>query len=501
MKKFFLLLLSILVCFVQLNARGYEKVSGYEFIKLIRKGGTIKNKLIYNNNPSARKSYLADTCILNEVIFENCIFETGDFVFINTTRPFELKSCTFKDNQLNFFQCCFNSGLIINNCRFVNNNGVNCINIAFCIIDKQFSVSDSSESPMLLSIAIASINTDIKLITLKPPKLILGLSKFGKGNESNVWQILSYTYNSYRVKNEIESLIIDSCIYYCPVRLKDLVINKTFRIEKTQFHKLIDLSYLSFNNDYASIQWKQINNMRLRSLPKELLEVQSNYSYKLKSIYFDYCKVKFSEKEFSEISDEYKRLISFYRAKCEFTDANQCYIEYKKVQENYYSINNQLFNLGINKIIGWYSKYSTSLKDAVRNSFLVILFFGLIYFFWTSITNLYLFLVLKIYQLIYLIWKNNKTKAQIILIKAQKTNLLNKRSHQRKKSHENYFVFYLKELFRSIMLSINFFVTLGYSGILAEGRRKYVAVMEGLFGWFFLILLSACLINQYITIF
>ena len=45
-------------------------------------------------------------------------------------------------------------------------------------------------------------------------------------------------------------------------------------------------------------------------------------------------------------------------------------------------------------------------------------------------------------------------------------------------------------------LSLNAFVTLGYGEISARGIARYLCVLEGLLGWFFLSLFSVSLISQ-----
>jgi Ion channel len=48
----------------------------------------------------------------------------------------------------------------------------------------------------------------------------------------------------------------------------------------------------------------------------------------------------------------------------------------------------------------------------------------------------------------------------------------------------------------AIMLSINVFVTLGYGEIPARGLARYLAVIEGMLGWFLLSIFSVSLISQ-----
>ena len=54
----------------------------------------------------------------------------------------------------------------------------------------------------------------------------------------------------------------------------------------------------------------------------------------------------------------------------------------------------------------------------------------------------------------------------------------------------------LMRCLNAVILSINVFVTLGYGGVPATGIAKYLAVIEGLIGWFLLSIFSVSLISQ-----
>ena len=51
-------------------------------------------------------------------------------------------------------------------------------------------------------------------------------------------------------------------------------------------------------------------------------------------------------------------------------------------------------------------------------------------------------------------------------------------------------------LLNALSLSLNVFVTLGYGEISAAGGMRYLAVLEGLLGWFLLSIFSVSLIGQ-----
>jgi hypothetical protein len=54
----------------------------------------------------------------------------------------------------------------------------------------------------------------------------------------------------------------------------------------------------------------------------------------------------------------------------------------------------------------------------------------------------------------------------------------------------------LMRCFNALTLSLNAFVTLGYGEIEAQGIARYLAVFEGLIGWFLLSIFSVSLISQ-----
>ncbi|HPI10831.1 MAG TPA: ion channel, partial [Catalimonadaceae bacterium] len=51
-------------------------------------------------------------------------------------------------------------------------------------------------------------------------------------------------------------------------------------------------------------------------------------------------------------------------------------------------------------------------------------------------------------------------------------------------------------ILNALALSLNVFVTLGYGEISASGTMRYLAVLEGLLGWFLLSIFSVSLIGQ-----
>ncbi len=54
----------------------------------------------------------------------------------------------------------------------------------------------------------------------------------------------------------------------------------------------------------------------------------------------------------------------------------------------------------------------------------------------------------------------------------------------------------LVQFVNAVALSMNAFVTLGYGDMPARGVARYLAVLEGLMGWFLLSIFSASLISQ-----
>jgi hypothetical protein len=50
----------------------------------------------------------------------------------------------------------------------------------------------------------------------------------------------------------------------------------------------------------------------------------------------------------------------------------------------------------------------------------------------------------------------------------------------------------------AIAQSINFFITLGAGGLELKGINKYVAVVEGVIGWFLMCVFAVSLLNQFL---
>lgn len=105
----------------------------------------------------------------------------------------------------------------------------------------------------------------------------------------------------------------------------------------------------------------------------------------------------------------------------------------------------------LNSFLGWFCDYGVNPVKAILFSFLIILLFGGLYF----------------------VFPFDEEHVPGSFWKGKARRLVN-----------------------ATALSMNAFVTLGYGEMPAKGIQRYLAVLEGLIGWFLLSVFSASLISQ-----
>jgi hypothetical protein len=122
----------------------------------------------------------------------------------------------------------------------------------------------------------------------------------------------------------------------------------------------------------------------------------------------------------------------------------------------------------LNRFLKLFCDYGTNPVKAILMSTFVIFLFGILYFIFPSEGQRVQFR---------LIWKGIWSKRSRSLLKTQ-------------------LVHGSKQFLNAFALSMNAFVTLGYGDMPARGVARYLAVLEGLTGWFLLSIFSSSLISQ-----
>ena len=184
---------------------------------------------------------------------------------------------------------------------------------------------------------------------------------------------------------------------------------------------------------------------------------------------------------FNKLISSYRKLVEVYKNNGNTTDANNAYLEMKKLQEKRYDHINRIeggadnyFRLKLHQLLSAYTRHGTDPAQAIGASIWLIFLFSIVYFFFPSD------------------W-DDKSKTQLIS---------DYRTFKQKNDH-GYFFPFLKviwgivvSLFNAFTLSVNSFVTLGFGVIPTKGLAKYVCILEGFLGWFLLSIFVVSLINQ-----
>ncbi len=179
----------------------------------------------------------------------------------------------------------------------------------------------------------------------------------------------------------------------------------------------------------------------------------------------------------------HKKFHSFFQERGDIASANACYVAMRANEQHFlrskYQLNPNVrnwFRWRMNQFLATFSNYCTEPSRALISAFYVILFFSIIYIILPSETdNLY---------------------RRQLAIKQDKMQ-------QKPRGRWWYaewalFISWgvLMRIINAVALSANAFVTLGYGEIQAQGIPRYLAVLQGLIGWFLLAIFSAALIGQ-----
>lgn len=187
--------------------------------------------------------------------------------------------------------------------------------------------------------------------------------------------------------------------------------------------------------------------------------------------------------KYNQLIAFHKRFHIYFQERGDIRSANGCYVAMRSHEEHFlralYTANPQLktwFRWRMNQFLRVFSAYGTDPSQALIAAFYVILIFSGIYILLPSETD-------------------NLFRRRVKRFREQ--------MQQRRRNRRWYLQWgryygwgVIMRLVNALALSANAFVTLGYGEIQAEGIARYLAVLQGLIGWFLLAIFSAALIGQ-----
>lgn len=263
--------------------------------------------------------------------------------------------------------------------------------------------------------------------------------------------------------NNLNSLVFHNCNFEIPIVFENSSVQEVFVLDDCKISSYLDMHRLNLPESNSDIRWNQISNQKLR--------VYDRFEY------FD-SRQKFNdenENAYYQLLKSYAQLQRIYKNNGDRISFNESYIERRNLEtrrSKHDFISNPSFNgffeWELNEFLRVFCKYGTSPTRALVLSFFIIIGFSIIYFFFPSGKNR-----IKIRPLIQGLFNNQEHSSQKFLFKKL-----------------------LSQIADSFATSVNAFITLGYGHMPVYGIAKYVAVLEGLLGWFLLSIFSVSLISQ-----
>jgi Ion channel len=183
-----------------------------------------------------------------------------------------------------------------------------------------------------------------------------------------------------------------------------------------------------------------------------------------------------TEEEYFELIKVYSQFLRAYKNNGDQESYNACYIEMKDIQTRKAAFNfrkepsiSNYFEWKLNRFLKLFCDYGTNPVKALLMSAVVIFIFGILYFFFPS---------------------------EDTAFQPQRFWQDLKKYSAHKRAVNTQVKMGLKQLLNAMALSMNAYVTLGYGDMPARGIARYLAVLEGLTGWFLLSIFSSSLISQ-----
>lgn len=299
-------------------------------------------------------------------------------------------------------------------------------------------------------------------------------------------------FQTVQISAEMGKLMIQDNTFQSTLDFDRTTITNQLMLFQNSINR-ISFGYMTFSETYNLIEWDDLKGFRILQTTKRdveqfkltdedqiLLKNQSNYQVP-RAFYEAQSKL---ELDYLPLYDDLIRnYYSLYLSSKQFGNiryANGINYEMKEIEGRW--LRNQYLNQRtfsnyfkwkLNRLMGFYTRHGTDPAKSVMISLLIILIFGVFYFFFPSD------------------W-DKESKASMIL----KFKELIARDGVYVKP---FFVLswaILLSLINGLTLSLNSFITLGFGQIPTHGLAKYACIIEGFLGWFLLTLFVVTLINQ-----
>ena len=249
-----------------------------------------------------------------------------------------------------------------------------------------------------------------------------------------------------------------------PVVFQQVSIRESFQVSHSQFGRYLDIHKVNLPENNTLLRWPSIDNARLKV-------TVNNRSYGSRDEVHDT-----TETHYFSLLKSYAQLQRIYQNNGDRPSYNASYVEMRNMETEKSKYDFKLgpgiktfFEWRLNVFLRRFCNYGTSPVKALLYSILVMIIFAVLYFFFPS--------------------GDHRIRIRALISKKQQNQIdsstFNKLIRQ-----------LLNQVMDAVATSMNAFVTLGYGQMPVKGIGKYLAVLEGLIGWFLLSIFSVSLISQ-----
>ena len=388
------------------------------------------------------KSYvhIEDVGVYGDLAFRNCSFESVFYCVKYESYFLDIVNCTFKERPL--FESVKTEEFTIQNSSF--HAGVNFY---------------QNDEPLNLSFVSNNVSGQSYFQSMRGGgEVLISHSNFKATTKNSNETIMIGGGQGF-----LDRLIMVNDTFAIPLNFSGSKISTSFLIDDCILYDYNSFKNISLPENSTNIRWKYVKSFKLGIRDKnEFFNGRSTLNDTTEENYFDLIKV-------------YTQFLKTYKNNGDQESYNACYIEMKNIQSNkaYYNFKSSpgiksFFDWVLTRFLKVFCDYGTNPVKAILMSIVVICLFGILYF----------------------VFPSDGSKFSLSLFWHC---LWNKRRHR---FLYKYLLAIGSRLLNSLALSMNAFVTLGYGDMPAKGVARYLAVLEGLTGWFLLSIFSSSLISQ-----
>lgn len=401
------------------------------------------------------------------IILNNCIFEKGLFFQGNFFNAVIMNS---KIDNYFFWNSKKGNAFAIDSTQFNFNSAYK--QIPSIIGQREFMWQDAGIDTLNKYIRQA-VREDFQLSVEIIDKLQITNSSFVSNSKyTSIGSILTKECHDFSYYgNQLNQLL----------NLNNLVVTNSIVIADNIINGYVSLSTIELPPFTYKIKifWNQLEGHKLAILEKKQT---GGLGLKLDAIYTASTPQELDNSNvFIELTGAYQSLLNIYKANGDLVSTNGCFAELKDLQgmrlKNIY-VNQggfkNYFSWKINKLLKIYTNHGTDPALAVTFSFYVILFFGIVFFFFPSDWDV-------------------TSKSQLV---QNFREFINKNDKGYVKPFFKVLLGFSLSLTNAVTLSINAFTTLGFGNIPTHGLARYLCIIEGFIGWFLLSIFTVALINQ-----